>query len=276
VRSARPVKIRRIATRIKICGLTRGSDALLSARLGADYLGVVLAESPRRVRVAEARSWVAEVRAEFPHSHWVGVFVRPSAAELEDAVRALNLDLVQIHGLGTGVVPGMPVPAMPVPAMQVPGMPVPAVPVPAMQVPASPVPVVRAVAAAEIPALRAAGGDPTVWALLIDRAAGGGTGEAFDWSPLKGWREWLGERAPGADPPRLFLAGGLGPDNVADAIRAVRPFAVDASSRLEASPGCKDPEKIRAFIAAARGARRGVKGAVRGLPGQAQGRESEN
>lgn len=226
MRTSQPTKIRRIATRIKICGLARGEDALLAARLGAEFLGVVLAESPRQVRIAEARAWVAEVRAEFPHSRWVGVFVRPRAEEVAAAVAALGLDLVQLHGCAPG------------------------------DVPQSPVPVIRAVAAAEIPALRDAPKDPAAWAVLVDRAARGGTGETFDWSPLKGWRDWMSAGAEEGPWPRLFLAGGLGPDNVADAIRAVRPYAVDASSRLEAAPGRKDPEKVRAFIAAARATRR--------------------
>ena len=77
-------------------------------------------------------------------------------------------------------------------------------------------------------------------AAVIDTPAGperGGTGRTFDWT--------LAAQLPG----RIVLAGGLGPDNVADAIRAVRPWGVDACSRLESSPGRKDAEKVRAFIA---------------------------
>ena len=85
-------------TRIKICGLTNEEDARLAARLGADFLGLVLAESPRRVRVQEARAWVAALKGGDRRAQLVGVFLRPSAAEVEDAVQALGLDLVQIHG----------------------------------------------------------------------------------------------------------------------------------------------------------------------------------
>ena len=236
MRASRPMKIRRIATRIKICGLTRGEDALLAARLGAEFLGVVLAESPRQVRMAEAREWVAEVRAEFPHSRWVGVFARPSPEEVASAVAALSLDLVQLHGCAC------------------------------KDLPASPVPIIRAVSSEEIPALRRSAGDPSAWAVLVDRAAHGGTGETFDWSPLQGWRDWMAASSEESPRPRLFLAGGLGPETVADAIRSVRPYAVDASSRLEVSPGRKDPERIRAFIAAARSTRRGGAGARENPP----------
>jgi phosphoribosylanthranilate isomerase len=76
---------------------------------------------------------------------------------------------------------------------------------------------------------------------MVD-SPGGGSGQVFDWS--------LAEDVPGG--LRLILAGGLGPDNVADAIRTVHPWGVDACSGLEASPGKKDPRKLRAFIANAK------------------------
>ncbi len=82
-------------------------------------------------------------------------------------------------------------------------------------------------------------------ALLLDAPAGslyGGTGRTFDWSRAEGL------------PFRIVLAGGLGPDNVAEAVRRLRPWGVDACSRLESAPGRKDPEKVRAFVQAALGA----------------------
>jgi phosphoribosylanthranilate isomerase len=84
-------------------------------------------------------------------------------------------------------------------------------------------------------------------AVLVDTASDqyGGTGEAVDWSALAGHSRWLGE-AP------LILAGGLTPDNVAEAIRVVRPHAVDVASGVESSPGKKDHTKVRDFVAAAR------------------------
>jgi len=80
-------------------------------------------------------------------------------------------------------------------------------------------------------------------AAVIDTPAGearGGTGRAFDWTLAAGL------------PGRIVLAGGLGPDNVGEAIAAAKPWGVDACSRLESSPGIKDPEKVRAFVAAIR------------------------
>ena len=91
--------------------------------------------------------------------------------------------------------------------------------------------------------LRAALAASRAEAFLIDTPAGaqrGGTGRAFDWSVVFGL------------PGRIVLAGGLGPDNVAQAIRAARPWGVDACSRLESAPGRKDPAKVRAFIQAIR------------------------
>jgi phosphoribosylanthranilate isomerase len=92
-------------------------------------------------------------------------------------------------------------------------------------------------------------GDPSVRrardhgadAVMVDNE-GGGSGQVFDWS--------LAEDVPGG--VKLILAGGLGPDNVADAIRTVRPWGVDAASKLESSPGRKDPRKVRAFVATVR------------------------
>lgn len=94
---------------------------------------------------------------------------------------------------------------------------------------------IRAVSATEL----AAPSETTApWAWLVDSGKQGGSGRTFDWSRLP----------PPPHAYRLFLAGGLDPDNVAQAIRTVRPYAVDASSRLERSPGQKDPARIRAFM----------------------------
>lgn len=220
-------------TAIKICGLARANDARLAAQLGADFLGLVLAESPRRVALRDARRWVAEIQAEFPDPRWVGVFVRPSKEEVRDAVAALGLDLVQVHGLRPEE-----------------GF-------------ASPVPWIRAVPASDLRAEEVPGGSEEMpaapaagpWALLVDSAGAGGsggTGQSFDWNLLRDWKERSRVGAAGPRPNLLFLAGGLGPDNVREAIRIVRPYAVDASSRLEASAGRKDHQALREFVRAVR------------------------
>jgi phosphoribosylanthranilate isomerase len=89
-------------TRIKICGLCREEDARTAAREGADYLGFVLAASPRRCDARVAAAWLPPMRAEFPGVGLVGVFVRPAAAEVREQVEALGLDYVQLHGLPAG------------------------------------------------------------------------------------------------------------------------------------------------------------------------------
>jgi len=101
-------------------------------------------------------------------------------------------------------------------------------------------PIVFKVFSAGDPAVRKAR-DHGADAVMVDNK-GGGSGQVFDWS--------LAEDVPGG--VKLVLAGGLGPDNVADAIRTVHPWGVDACTRLEASPGRKDARKVRAFVAAAR------------------------
>ncbi|MCA9755097.1 MAG: phosphoribosylanthranilate isomerase [Candidatus Eisenbacteria bacterium] len=103
------------------------------------------------------------------------------------------------------------------------------------------VPWIRAVHPNELPS----GQSRSPWAWLVDTPSAnqaGGTGKTFDWSVLP---------TP-PRPYRLFLAGGLAPENVAEAVRLARPYAVDASSRLESQPGCKDPTKLAEFFEAVR------------------------
>jgi phosphoribosylanthranilate isomerase len=212
-------------TRVKICGLARREDALHAAGLGAEFLGIVLSPSPRRVQVQAVAPWIAEVRAAFPASRLVGVFVRPSAEEVARAVERLGLDLIQVHGL----------------ELSAPFR--------------SPVDWIHAAGPEEARRLLArlrSAGDP--WAVMADTPAeggAGGTGRTFDWGLLG---------RPGGGAPRLFLAGGLDAENVGEAIRAVRPYAVDASSRLEEGPGRKDPRKVSAFIRAVRATDREMEG----------------
>lgn len=203
-------------TRIKICGITRAEDAAVAVACGADAIGFVFAPSPRQVTFAQAAQVAASVP---PPVARVGVFVDPEPGLVEEAVAAVGLTAVQLCGHET---PGM--------------------------CSALPVPVIKAIAvgtdfdwdSAE-PYRRHAG------ALLLDTyVAGkaGGTSQAFDWQSAGEPPAWA----------HLFVAGGLGPDNVAGAIRAIRPFAVDVSSGVESAPGIKDAEKIAAFCAAVRAA----------------------
>ncbi len=200
--------------RSKICGITRIEDALLAAEAGADAIGLVFyAKSPRAVDVPQARAIIAALP---PFVTTVGLFVNASRGELNAILEAVPLDLLQFHGDETADdCAGYHRPY--IKALRVrPGEDV-------------------AARCAEFP--RAAG-------ILLDTfVAGvpGGTGETFDWS--------LVPENPGCP---IILAGGLTAENVGEAIRRVRPWAVDVSGGVEASKGIKDAAKVRAFVAAVR------------------------
>lgn len=202
--------------RVKICGITCPEDGVMAARAGADAIGLVFwPKSPRHVELAAAREIASAVP---PLVVRVGVFVDPSAEVIAQAVEAGGLDVLQLHGSESPEsLVGLPRRA--VKAIRVgPGFDVEA----AMRYEG-----------------RAAG-------LLLDThvpRAPGGSGETFDWSLVQ-------ELRPRAS--YLILAGGLDPANVALAIRAVRPDAVDVSSGVESRPGQKDADKVRAFIKAVR------------------------
>ncbi|MFS0827818.1 phosphoribosylanthranilate isomerase [Pseudomonas phoenicis] len=202
--------------RSKICGITRVEDALAAARAGADAIGLVFyAKSPRAVNVQQAR---AIVQALPPFVTTVGLFVDASRCEVGEILDALPLDLLQFHGDET--------PAQ----CEGHGRP-------------------------WIKALRVRPGDDLeaacqeyvgARALLLDAyVAGvpGGTGQSFDWSLI-----------PARLSKPVVLAGGLSPDNVAEAIAQVKPWAVDVSGGVEQAKGIKDAQKIDAFLRAVRGA----------------------
>jgi len=200
-------------TRVKICGLTRPDDVGLAVELGAAWIGFnFAAASPRRV---DARRAEELSRAGGRSALRVGVFVTESPAAIREAVEAARLDLVQLHR-----------------------------PLRLEDVEESPAPIVAVAhvgpSGPDLPpdALLA-----RCAALLFDtRVPGlpGGTGKAYDWRAVAG----RGSAVP------VLLAGGLSPDNVADAIRAARPFGVDVASGVESSPGVKDPARLRRFFEA--------------------------
>lgn len=202
--------------RSKICGITRVEDALLAAEAGADAIGLVFyAKSPRAVDVRRAREIVAALP---PFVTTVGLFVDMPRGELNGILEAVPLDLLQFHGDETPAdCAGYHRPY--IKALRVrPG---------------------------EDIAARCAG-YPQAAGILLDTfvpGVPGGTGEAFDWS--------LVPESPGCP---IVLAGGLTPDNVAAAIRQVRPWAVDVSGGVEAGKGIKDAARVRAFLAAVRAA----------------------
>lgn len=197
-------------TRVKVCGLTRPEDALAAARFGADAVGLIFyPPSPRAVDIELARN----VRAGLPpFVTVVGVFVDPQADFLQRAIREVSLDLVQFHGRE-----------------------------PAEFCQACGRPYVKAVRVHEgVDLHQFARRYSSARALMLDsfeRGKHGGTGKPFDWSLI-----------PKDLKLPFILAGGLTPENVAQAIAAVAPYAVDANGGVEASPGIKDPAKIEAFI----------------------------
>lgn len=198
------------AVRIKICGITRVEDALSAAEAGADAIGLVFyPKSPRAVSVQQARQILAALP---PFVSSVGLFVNASRCELGEILDAVPLDMLQFHGDESAAdCSGYHKPYLK-----------------ALRVKAGDD---IAAKAAEYPA--ASG-------ILLDtyvEGVPGGTGAAFDWSLI-----------PEQMPRPLVLAGGLTAENVADAIRQVRPYAVDVSGGVEASKGIKDAAKIRVFI----------------------------
>ncbi|MBF0470407.1 MAG: phosphoribosylanthranilate isomerase [Gammaproteobacteria bacterium] len=197
-------------TRIKICGITRPEDGIHAARLGADAIGLVFyPPSPRAVTLKRAEEILARLP---PFISTVALFVNPEVEEVERVLLQLAIDLLQFHGGESE-------------------------------------PFCRQFSRPYIKALGVGSGEglaqemaryPSARGVLLDTAVqgvAGGSGVTFDWQLI---------------PPPLrqsiTLAGGLSPQNVAAAVRAVRPYAVDVSSGVEAAKGVKDFDRIAHFI----------------------------
>lgn len=197
-------------TRVKICGLTSGADLAAAAGLGVDAVGLVFyPPSPRAVGAERARSLLASLP---PFVTSVGLFVDAEPDAVRAVLDQVPLDLLQFHGEE----PPEYCAAFGRPWLKAIRM----------------RPGVDAEALARI--YGAAAG------LLLDTydpAAPGGTGRRFDWGLI-----------PGRLAPRVVLAGGLEPANVAEAIRRVRPWGVDVSGGVESAKGVKDPAKMEAFL----------------------------
>jgi phosphoribosylanthranilate isomerase len=201
---------------VKVCGITNLEDALRSVEAGADALGFnFYRRSPRYIAPEVARRIVAKLPVGLMS---VGVFVNESGPEeVARIMDAVGLTAAQLHG------------------------------------DESPEYCAALCDRFIIKALRAdahfkpeVAQDYQTDAILLDADAGearGGTGRVVDWEVAKRVRAFV---------PQLFLAGGLSPENVAEAIAAVEPYAVDACSHLESAPGKKEAERVRAFIEAAR------------------------
>lgn len=203
-----------MTVRVKICGITNIRDAHRAVDLGADALGFVFHPPSRRCVTVEAARAIIATLPPFVTT--VGLFVNDTVEQVAAVRRATGIQMVQLHG---------------------------------DEAPET----VAALGPDVIKAIRVKDASSLlgleryrVRAFLLDAhsdSAYGGTGRTFDWE-LANWVE---------DVP-VILAGGLTPDNVAEAVRAVHPYAVDVSSGVEAEPGIKDPVKLKAFIDHAKGA----------------------
>jgi len=205
--------------KIKFCGITTLEDARLAADAGAWAIGLIFwPGSPRRCDPATAAEIATALKRRL---EVVGVFVNPTLDELAQTADAVGLTILQLHG-DEG-------PSFCAEAARRTGCKV--------------IKAARVRSGADIQALVRFHTD---YHLLDSHVAGrrGGTGESFDWGLVRAHR----------GPVPLILSGGLRPDNVAEAIAAVRPFAVDVASGVEAAPGRKDPAKLRAFAEAVRSA----------------------
>jgi phosphoribosylanthranilate isomerase len=202
---------------VKVCGVRTPEVAEAAIDAGADWIGLMLV--PASPRWVDDEAAMAVVRAVRGRADLVGVFIEPSAAICDEAASRYRLAAAQVHGrLDPALAQGAAVPVIPV------------------------INVESREAACTID------WPPGVMLMLDGRpeagALPGGTGRRV---PV----EWAADVARHR---RVILAGGLGPEDVGDAVTAVRPEGVDASSGLETSPGVKDPELVRAYVRAARSA----------------------
>ena len=196
-------------TRVKFCGLRRAEDVKLAVSMGVDAIGLVFyAGSKRAVEASQAAELCAHMPAFVTP---VGLFVNPTAQQVESVLTQVPLGLLQFHGEEE-----------------------------ADFCQSFGVPYIKAVRMRDSERLlHAVSAHPLARGFLVDAfnaQSHGGTGTSFDWSLL-----------PEVDQP-IILAGGLGPDNVAQAIAQVQPYAVDVSSSIESVPGVKDADRMRAFL----------------------------
>ncbi|WP_193161173.1 phosphoribosylanthranilate isomerase [Microbulbifer hainanensis] len=202
--------------RVKICGITHSEDAREASAAGADALGLVFyRNSSRFVSVEQAAAIASAVS---PFATLVGLFVDADPADVRDVLERVPLNLLQFHGDESAEY--------------------------CEQFHRPYIKALRMRADLDVAAAMAA--HRRARGFLLDAyrpGVPGGTGETFDW-----------QRVPRNSGRQIILAGGLNPGNVARAISAAQPQAVDVSGGVEAAPGRKDPEKVRAFIRAAKSA----------------------
>ncbi len=210
---------RGVSVLVKICGVTRPGDARAAIAAGADWIGINF--WPGSKRFVDDLSRAAEIadaaRGERADAGVVGVFVNQGTAEIERIALAVGLDRIQLHGDET-----------PDTCARLGDR------------------VIKAFSVGERSDAERAAAFPAPLLLLDAPAAGyGGSGRRFDWS--------LAIEVIGAG-RQVLLAGGLNPDNVAEAVVRVRPLGVDVASGVESAPGIKDAERVERFVTAAKSA----------------------
>jgi phosphoribosylanthranilate isomerase len=202
--------------KVKVCGIKEPEDARVAAAAGADAVGLVFAESPRRVSVEQAR----EIASALPDDILkVGVFVDEDLDEVLRIAREVGLDYAQLHGDES--------------------------PEEVAAVRDSRVGVIKAIRVRDEGSLEAMEKyDADLFMLdAYSEKARGGTGACFDWGLAKAVRGYA----------NILVSGGLSPENVREAIEFFEPYGVDASSSLEEWPGKKNGELVRRFVSAAKG-----------------------
>jgi phosphoribosylanthranilate isomerase len=204
-------------TKVKICGVTNWTDARRAIDAGADFLGFnFYSASPRYVTPARARQIVRRLPKQVSS---VGVFVNETEEKMLEIARAVGLDRLQLHGDES-------------PAM--------------VQRLSRSFSVIKAVRVRKSLRMSQLSRFKSAKALLLDGFDAnqwGGTGKTFDWRIAKR----VNQRT------KIFLAGGMTPENVGAAIRTAKPYAIDVCSGVEASPGKKDAKRLKAFMRAVRG-----------------------
>ncbi len=197
-------------TRIKMCGFTQPEDALKAASIGVDAIGLVFyAPSPRAVEIQHAQNIVHLLP---PFVSVVGLFVNAAESEIKNILANVHLDVLQFHGDES------------VQSCEAYGK-----------------PYIKAIRMRDGVDLKAkASAYPSAQALLLDayqKGMPGGTGSTFEWAAI-----------PDELCKPIILAGGLQPNNIAEAVTQVQPYAVDVSGGIELSKGIKDPFKMVEFV----------------------------
>jgi|YelNatPaOPRAMG01_1025707.scaffolds.fasta_scaffold119665_2 phosphoribosylanthranilate isomerase len=196
---------------VKICGITNREDALTAAEGGAHALGFIFAKSPRRIAPEQAARIIAELP---PFIRTVGVFVNEEIPRIKELIAYCGLDLVQLHGEESAET--------------------------CLDLMPRTIKAFRVQGEKDLQGMERYRGKVRAFLLdTFDPRKAGGTGRTFDWT-------WAIKAKTLGRP--LILAGGLGPENVLEAIRTVRPYAVDVNSGVEERPGKKDPLLLRRLL----------------------------